>query len=72
MLNSNTGHSSCELPTQQHAVLLQGNASQAQPPSGLPALPANARYVYHPNECYDWGTVGWLLQSGLVQPSKYK
>ncbi len=40
--------------------------------SGLPLLPSNARYVYHANECYDWGTAGWLLQSNLVQVSKYR
>jgi hypothetical protein len=40
---------------------------------GLPPLPPNARYVYHRNECYDWGTAGWLLKdSGLVDSSKYK
>jgi hypothetical protein len=34
----------------------------------LPALPANARYVAHANECYDWGTFGWLLlRSGQVR-----
>ena len=27
----------------------------------LPLLPRNARYVMHANECYDWGTFGWLL-----------
>lgn len=49
------------------------NASMAQPSAmGLPLLPSNARYVYHTNECYDWGTAGWLLQSDLVQVSKYR
>lgn len=38
----------------------------------LPSLPRNARYVYHNNECYDWGTFGWLLQSGHVDIRKYK
>lgn len=39
----------------------------------LPKLPSNARYVQHDNECYDWGTFGWLLlKSGQVKPSKYK
>lgn len=37
----------------------------------LPALPANARYVYHANECYDWGTIGWALASGLVDTEPY-
>ena len=39
----------------------------------LPTLPSNAKYVQHKNECYDWGTFGWLLlKSGHVSPSKYK
>ncbi|KAL3146682.1 hypothetical protein ABBQ32_000910 [Trebouxia sp. C0010 RCD-2024] len=39
----------------------------------LPPIPANAKYVQHKNECYDWGTFGWLLlKSGHVTPSKYK
>ena len=29
----------------------------------LPDLPANGRYVYHANECFDWGTVGWALST---------
>lgn len=37
----------------------------------LPALPSNARYVHHENRCYDWGTIGWLLQSGQVDTSPY-
>lgn len=39
---------------------------------GLPALPRHAHYVYHPNECYDWGTFGWVLRSGYINTSKYK
>lgn len=39
----------------------------------LPALPANARYVMHSNECYDWGAVGWLLlRSGKIDLSRFK
>jgi len=39
----------------------------------LPRLPPNAKYVQHKNECYDWGTFGWLLlKSGHVSSSKYK
>ncbi len=32
----------------------------------LPTLPPNARYLYHKNECYDWGTIGWVFSSGQV------
>ncbi|GAX83294.1 hypothetical protein CEUSTIGMA_g10720.t1 [Chlamydomonas eustigma] len=37
----------------------------------LPVLPPNARYVKHDNECYDWGTIGWLISSKKVDVSKY-
>lgn len=45
-----------------YAIIVQGT-----PRSHLPPLPehANASYIYHRNECYDWGSVGWLLRSGL-------
>jgi hypothetical protein len=39
----------------------------------LPQLPQHARYVNHQNECYDWGTYGWLLlRSGLVNIKQYR
>ena len=39
----------------------------------LPDLPKNARYVKHNNECYDWGTFGWLLlKSGQIKLKQYK
>lgn len=39
----------------------------------LPELPAHAKYVHHRNECYDWGTYGWLLlRSGMVDITVYK
>ena len=38
----------------------------------LPKLPPNAVYVSHSNLCYDWGTFGWVLQTGVVDTSKYK
>ena len=31
-----------------------------------PELPSNARYIEHPNECFDWGTIGWLLSTGQL------
>ncbi len=31
------------------------------------SLPPNARYVTHRNECYDWGTLGWLLLQKKVR-----
>ena len=35
-------------------------------------LPSNARVLTHANQCYDWGTFGWLLRSGEVNVQKYK
>jgi hypothetical protein len=33
----------------------------------LPMLPPNAKYLFHKNECYDWGTIGWVFSSGQVR-----
>ncbi|KAK9817964.1 hypothetical protein WJX72_005006 [[Myrmecia] bisecta] len=38
----------------------------------LPLLPTNAQTINHPNECFDLGTVGWLLDDQIVDVSKYK
>ena len=40
--------------------------------STLPALPHNARYVFHENRCYDWGTFGWAINEGQVDAAKYR
>ena len=40
-------------------------------PAELPELPSNARYVFHENRCFDWGTIGWALQEGKVDPAQY-
>ena len=41
-------------------------------PAELPELPSNARYVYHENKCYDWGTIGWAVQNRKVDTSLYR
>ncbi|GFR43780.1 hypothetical protein Agub_g4894 [Astrephomene gubernaculifera] len=38
----------------------------------LPRLPSHARYVWHTNRCYDWGSYGWLLFTGRVDPTRYR
>eukprot|EP00892_Ulva_mutabilis_P000943 jgi/Ulvmu1/1084/UM105_0043.1 len=48
------------------------NEDDTHPAGDLPQLPANARYVRHENRCYDWGTFGWALQSGVVSTEGYK
>ena len=42
-----------------------------QPLESLPDVPSNVRFEYHPNECYDWGTMGWVLTNRLVDPGAY-
>lgn len=41
-------------------------------PDPLPALPRNARYLSHANECFDIGTVGWVLQRHVPDRRRYR
>ena len=41
-------------------------------PADLPELPPNARYVFHENRCFDWGTIGWAIQEGKVDTAQYR
>eukprot|EP01023_Acetabularia_acetabulum_P067271 TRINITY_DN9240_c0_g1_i4.p1 TRINITY_DN9240_c0_g1~~TRINITY_DN9240_c0_g1_i4.p1 ORF type:complete len:416 (-),score=42.65 TRINITY_DN9240_c0_g1_i4:643-1866(-) len=38
----------------------------------LPNLPLNAKYVYHPNAGYDWGTYGWIIDEKIINIDEYK
>lgn len=38
----------------------------------LPELPPNGRYVNHTNECFDWGTFGWALETQEIDIAAYK
>lgn len=49
----------------QYLVLLNGIGSVHD--ERLPPLPTNARYVPHANECYDWGTYAWALDTQVQQ-----
>lgn len=53
-----------------YLIVVQGNEGDNLPQ--LPTLPANARYLNHPNRCYDWGTIGWVLSSKQVDPAAYR
>ena len=53
----------------QYVIVLNGMASLDD--ARLPHLPYNAKYVLHPNECYDWGTYTWVLEQ-VADPSNYK
>ena len=60
-----------------HARAWDGQPNNRSWADGLPALPANGRYVLHQNECFDWGTVGWLLtlpqgHPDAVDTSRYR
>lgn len=48
-----------------YLIVMQG-AEQAAP-RFLPKLPPNARFVHHANECFDIGTVGWVLNTHLSE-----
>lgn len=48
-----------------YIIILNGLNSLQDP--RLPPLPANARFVLHQNECYDWGTYSWALRTQVKQ-----
>jgi hypothetical protein len=35
-------------------------------------LPSNAHYIQHENKCYDIGTIGWFLSTGIIDITKYQ
>lgn len=45
----------------QHGTGLQ----ELDPP---PVLPSNARFVNHPNHCFDIGTVAWVMDNHVPDP----
>lgn len=53
-----------------YVFIMQSNENSTIP--DLPKLPANARYLMHPNQCYDWGTFGWAINSTHVNASRYQ
>ncbi len=44
-----------------YLILIQHDERLPAAAGRLPDLPPNARFVWHSNECYDWGTFGWLV-----------
>ena len=49
--------------------MLQGHKLFGSSP--LPQLPQNARYVFHENRCFDWGTFGWAIAERKLDTSRY-
>jgi len=50
-----------------YVIVIQTNKASFVVPSFLRVLPLNVKLVTHKNECFDIGTVGWLLyESGKV------
>ena len=48
-----------------YVIVLQQGEGLADP-DPLPDLPPNARYLRHPHECFDLGTVGWVLRTQVA------
>src|ERR1700722_18951296 len=46
-------------------VILQQVNNAPVNESNLPILPSYANYIQHENKCFDLGTVGWFLSSGV-------
>lgn len=64
-------HGVVESEEVDYIIVVQDSSSKED--IQLPDLPGNAQYISHKNECYDWGTFGWLLlQSGEVNYAMYK
>ncbi len=38
----------------------------------LPTLPQNARYAFHENTCFDWGTFRWVMNQTISNLASYK
>jgi hypothetical protein len=61
-LGAGSGEAATAADRADYLLLLQHDDHHAAAAAGrLPALPSNARYIWHQNECYDWGTFGWLV-----------
>ncbi len=52
------------------ALWLQEAALFGSP--SLPQLPRNARYLFHENKCFDWGTFGWVFDETNINTDLYK
>lgn len=48
-----------------YIIVLQQGEGLADP-DPLPQLPPNARYLRHANQCFDLGTVGWVLRTQVA------
>lgn len=55
-----------------HYVFIMQESEGSKIPDIESLIPSNAQIEHHNNECYDWGTIGWLLTSGRVDVSAYK
>lgn len=60
--------------TDVHYVTIMLQGLNQQYGISLPDLPNRARYVYHENACFDWGTFGWALHDPKIniQVDAYK
>ncbi|CAL8467738.1 g7276 [Coccomyxa elongata] len=54
-----------------YIIIVQQEAALFGSPS-LPQLPRNARYLFHENKCFDWGTFGWVFDETNINTDLYK
>ncbi|CAM4847820.1 unnamed protein product, partial [Rotaria magnacalcarata] len=52
-------------PVDYYFILQQIN-NRTVDESKLPKLPPNAHYIQHENKCYDFGTIGWFLNTYTI------
>lgn len=55
-----------------YLFIIQQGEGLLPPPQILPKLPSNARYITHPNECFDLGTIGWALSLPDIAPTLHE
>lgn len=44
-------------------IIVMQEGEDVAPLEPLPELPPNARFLRHPNSCYNVGTTGWVVGS---------
>jgi hypothetical protein len=52
-------------------LLVDGTRADENAINDPPLLPSNARFLLHRNECFDLGTVGWVLRTQIKDLTQY-
>ena len=61
MLTSQPGSTAVQEADGCEYIIVLQQGSDLHQLESRPPLPTNARYMEHPNSCFDIGTVGWVL-----------